>query len=968
MGSTECDNPAPVSDDASATSAAFAVVGVGASAGGLDALEHFFASVPVDCGLGFVVITHTQPGRHSLLPQILARHTAMTIVAIEEAPIAIAPGHVYVAPGGKYVSIHDDVLRAVDMPDAGPRAMPIDHFFRSLAEDRGPYAIGVVLSGTGSDGTIGVREIKGAAGLAVAQEESSARYPSMPRSAAATDLVDHVLPPHEIPERLIEYARHVSTRAARPAGDAAPDEAESLQRIFQLLRRHSGHDFSAYKPSTLRRRVERRMNVHHVATAADYAGFLEANPGELEALFHELLINVTSFFRDPEGFEALERLLPALLDERAGGQPVRVWVPGCSTGEEAYSLAILLRESMERLHKHVTVQMFATDLDPSAIEIARTGVYPDNIAGQVSPERLERFFTRDDGGYRIRKDLREMIVFAPHNVTSDPPFTRLDLLSCRNLLIYLNGVLQARLLPLFHYALRRGGLLMLGSSESVGAFGHLFETRDKKWKLFHRREVSMPGYPTELVSTAAAETRRTMRAAPGIGKPGEASLTSAADRLLFEQLVPPSVLVHESGELVHIHGRTGELLELPAGPVTNLNVLTLAREGLALDLAAALREATLTGGEVIRRGVRVEAHGHDVPIDLRVKKIHEPEPFRDLLLVSFERSRPIGDDPDGGEAAMRTERIVELERELQHGREVHQGVVEELEAANEELKSTNEELQSTNEELQSTNEELETSKEEMQSLNEELQTVNAELQDKLDELSRTNDDMKNLLDSTDIATVFLDDRLHIKRYTEQARRVIPLIPADIGRPVRDLVPRLRYDAFVADAQEVLRTLVFKETEVQSEDGKWYLTRILPYRTTENVIEGLVITFVEITRVRGLQEQSGAILSALARSPTAVFGIDASLRYTWSVTPLFGVAATEAIGKRDADLLPPDAAAALERIKRQAATSGLPTRARVTLVLAGARRTYDLYLEPQRGADGAVAAIGGVLTELEVAPA
>ncbi|HVV84173.1 MAG TPA: chemotaxis protein CheB [Kofleriaceae bacterium] len=934
---------------------AFPVVGIGASAGGLDALEQLFAALPADTGMAFVVVTHSHPGRPSLMPEILARKTAMPVVAVEAAT-QLVPDRVYLAPSGQQLVVHDQLLIPRAVGDHQPRALAIDALFRSLAAERRQAAIAVVLSGSGSDGTLGIREIKAAGGLAIAQDEASARFPSMPHNAVATELVDHVLAPADIPAALIDHARQI--RTGRPA--PAPTEDAELARIFSLVERVAGHDFSAYKRSTLRRRIERRMNVHHLATLGDYATFIEEHPGEVGALFQELLIGITSFFRDPEAFDAVARALPPMLAGRPADLPLRVWCAGCSTGEEAYSIAILARECLDSLRLGAPVQIFATDLDPKAIEVARRGFYPDSIAADVSGERLARFFTHEDGAYQIRKDLREMVVFAPHNVASDPPFTRLDLLACRNLLIYLDAGLQARLMPLFHYALRPGGLLFLGSSESTGVATDLFDVVDKKWKLFRRRPQAAASFTPRFVSPSAPDPHRAIRvaAAARIADPG---VSTAAERLLLQHLVPATVVVHASGEIVHIHGRTGPYLELPPGPVTSLNVVAMARPGLGGELATALREAALTDQEVVRRGIRLDVEGGGEPerLDLRVQRMVEPAAFRDMLLVSFVPQRgpaPPADDgpPEAGE------RIAMLEQEVLHTRSNHQAIVEEREAANEELKSTNEELQSTNEELQSTNEELETSKEEMQSLNEELQTVNAELQGKLDELSRANDDLRNLMNATDIATVFLDHGLRIKRYTEQAKKVIPLIPADVGRPIGDLVSRLKYAELIPDAVEVLGTLVFKETEVCNEDGRWYLIRILPYRTTGNVIDGLVITFVDVSRVHGLQERASAILEALAASPTSVFGQDRELRYTWACSRVHGVAPAELVGKTDRDLIG-DHAAALEAIKRRTLETGEPRRERVTLADPSIR--YDVFVQVHRSRNGTIDGLSGVMTQL-----
>ncbi len=703
------------------------------------------------------------------------------------------------------------------------------------------------------------------------------------------------------------------------------DDADALARIFVMLRTRTGHDFTYYKSTTIRRRVDRRMNVNQIDTLADYVRFLQANPGEVDQLFKELLIGVTSFFRDPDAFDSLAKtIIPDLLANKPNDYVLRVWVTGCSTGEEAYSLAILFREAIERTKARISVQIFATDLDEEAIDCARNGVYPESIVGDVSVQRLQHFFDKEEGTYRIKKEIREMLVFAQQNVIEDPPFTKIDLLSCRNLLIYLEGKLQQRLIPMFHYALKPGGFLFLGTSESIGNFGHLFEPLDKKWKVFRRRGGAATTFVGDLSLPQAVERDAPPAQLPRKGP--DATLVQSAERALLANLVPPAVIIHERGDIVHIHGRTGQFLEPAQGPPTHSNIYNMLREGLQLDVAVAIRQATKTGEEVIQ-----QEDGKAPPLE--------------------------------GSASGSPERLAQLERELQYAKEVHQGTVEELETTNEELKSTNEELQSTNEELQSANEELETSKEEMQSLNEELMTVNAELQGKVEELSRINDDMKNLLNGTDIATIFLDHRLNIKRYTEQAKRVIRLIPSDVGRPIGDLVSKLRYHRLAEDAEEVMQTLVFKEAEVKSEDHV-YLMRILPYRTTDNVIDGLVVTFVDITTVKGLQEETRRMWGALQGSPTSVFGQDMELSYRWLSGTLFGPAAAEWVGKTDRDLMAAEDAEKLIVLKRSVLERDEAVRQRVRLSIGGKPSMYDVYVKPWKSATGELLGVSGVVTQVE----
>jgi two-component system CheB/CheR fusion protein len=667
-----------------------------------------------------------------------------------------------------------------------------------------------------------------------------------------------------------------------------------MLKTIVLLRNRTGHDFSAYKPTTIRRRIERRMNLHQVKAPQEYLRVLHENPHELDLLFKELLIGVTSFFRDQGAFEALAKTaLTEMLKARPDNAALRVWVPACSTGEEAYSLAILLRECAERTKKHFTFQVFGTDLDSHAIDVARAGVYPDGIAGDLSRERLARFFTKEDSHYRLKKELRELVIFAPQNVCKDPPFTKLDIVSCRNLLIYLNGAMQQRLLSRFHYALKPDGLLFLGPSENIGELRDHFAVLDKKAKIFQRIGRDMAFQASLEFSTGAVET-----ASHHVGDAGEAvtasepRLSAMFDKLLLGRFAPASVVVNERGDISFIHGRTGHYLEPVSGQPRN-NVLEMAREGLRLALAAALRRAAMQKSEVVSEGVRVKSDRSFMLVDVAVSRITEPESIRGLFLVTFRPARVStlrgAKRKKSAAGSLPQARVDELEQELLFAKQSLQDTVEELQTTNEELKSSNEELQSTNEELQSTNEELETSKEEMQSLNEELQTVNAQLQSKVEAYSQANDDMQNLLNSTAISTVFLDEQLRIRRFTEEARSIFNLIPTDVGRPLADLVSKVAYDQLVADATGVLRTLVPCEKEVPTQDGGWRLVRILPYRTTENVIDGLVITLVDITRPKRAEQAArhsrayAESIVATVRGPLLV--LDQELRVV-SANPAF----------------------------------------------------------------------------------
>ncbi len=832
----------------------FPIVGIGASAGGLDALMELFEHMPNDTGLGFVVVTHQHPDHASMLPELLSKVTTLRVIEAADG-MKIESNRIHVsAPGGCLALLNGSLLR-MEMGQAESPHLPIDSFFRSLAKDQKEKAVCIILSGTGTDGTLGLKAVKEESGLAIVQQVSTAKYAGMPSSALATGLADYVLPCKEMAALLLHHARRpfVASQHRVNDADAMP---EPMSKIFVLLRERVGHDFSGYKPSTIRRRIERRMNMHEIKDVRDYLSYLQQNPHELDTLFKELLISVTSFFRDPEAFEMLaDSALSALMSARPDSYTLRSWIPGCATGEEVYSLAILMRELMGTMKKPFEIQIFGTDLDKEALDFARNGQYPDEIAANISPERLEHFFMREDSGYRIRKDIREMIVFAEQNIIKDPPFTKLDLISCRNLLIYLNADLQKRLLPVFHYALKPGGLLLLGPSETIGGFTELFDVVDKKWKIFRRKESAHAVSPHLIFPVQQVKSDMEPRAMTTARIPRESNIASIVERLLITRFTPASVVVNDRGDAIYFHGRTGSYLE-PAVGHPRLNVLYMAREGLQFELASALRQAVAGRTEVLRQNVRVRTNGDFTHVDLTVTSLQEPESLSGLFLITFQpRPSPVETleaklrDREDGEAG----RTDELERELQSTKESLQTSIEDLEASYEELKSTNEELQSTNEELQSMNEELETSKEEMQSLNEELSTVNSEMHLKVDDLSQVNDDMQNLLNSTEIATVFLDNRLHIKRYTEQAPNLINLIPTDVGRPLADLASSLAYSQLVPDCQEVLRTLVSKLAEVQTNDGLWYLMRIMPYRTEENVIEGLVLTFVDINPVKDAEK-------------------------------------------------------------------------------------------------------------------
>jgi two-component system CheB/CheR fusion protein len=855
-------NPAPRKpssrDQAGIPSASdtFPIVGMGASAGGLEALTSFFNNMPADSHMAFVLVVHLDPGHTSMMPELLKRHTAMNVIEAQDG-MTVEPNRVYVIPPNKDMSIFGRVLQIAAPAQMRGLRMPIDFFFRSLAEDQGEKAISVILSGTGSDGTLGMRAIHGAGGMCMVQDPETARYDGMPRSAIITGLADYVVPAEKMPEQLQAYVRQYYPKKPGKILYLGDTSLTAIQKILAILRTRTGHDFSHYKKSTILRRIERRMSIHQVADAAAYAQFIQEHPEEIQVLFKELLIRVTSFFRDPEAFSILQKkMLPDLIGKKPETDTIRVWVPGCGTGEEAYSIAILLRECMQETKTDFRVHIFGTDIDEDSIAQARAGLYPANISMDVSAQRLKRYFVKEEMGFRIRSEIREWMVFAVQNVISDAPFTKLDLVSCRNLMIYLDLELQSRLIPMFHYSLKPGGVLFLGSSETVGTFGELFSTLDRKWKIFRRTEAPS-SYHGGVFTGFGIGGAGAARAADEAAKAKRIPFPEIARRVLLENFAPPSVIVGERGDILYVHGQTGKFLE-PSQGQPSMNVIDMAREGLKIQIRAALHRAAAKNGEVAMRSLQVRTNGGVQPTDVTVRPIRMSGVEQKLFIVVFEEvgravKGPRKVKPSTGKG--QNTRMAELEKELTYTRENLQASIEELQASNEELKSTNEEFQSTNEEFQSTNEELETSKEELQSVNEELITVNTELQSKIDLLSNAENDMRNILDSINTGIIFLDTHLRIKRFNAEAARVINLIPTDAGRPLAHISSNLKYETLSEDAGRVIDTLVVREMPVETKDGRLYLLRINPYRTTGNVISGVVITITEITAVAGKTETS-----------------------------------------------------------------------------------------------------------------
>jgi two-component system CheB/CheR fusion protein len=850
------------------------IVGIGASAGGLAAFEAFFSGLPADRdpGMAFVLVQHLAPDHKSVLTELIRRYTRMQVFEVEDG-MRVLPNCAYIIPPNYDMAFLDGALHLLEPVAPRGQRLPIDYFFQSLADDQRELAIGIVLSGTGSDGTLGVRAIKGVGGMVMAQSTASSEFDGMPHSAIATGLVDYQLAPSEMAAQLMAYAAHAFGKLRRSGIPTAPNAESALKKIFVLLRAQTGHDFSQYKPSTIYRRIERRMAVHQVDTIETYVKYLQQTPAEIEALFRDLLIGVTNFFRDPEAFAMLEAdVIPKLFAGKAPGSDVRVWCTGCSTGEEAYSLAMLLVEGMEALKQSFTLQVFATDIDSRAIAAARIGLFTASIAADISPERLARFFTLEPGGqnYSIHKGIRDLLVFSEQDVIKDPPFSKLDLISCRNLLIYLDADLQKRLIPLFHFALKPGGMLFLGSSEGVGDFDSLFNVLDRKAKLYQRKADPLGSQRATLNRFLAPVSGPTLssplRGACRVASPAKLPLRELMEQALLRHIAPASALVSASGDIVYLHGRTGLFLEPRAGETGIQNILRMAREGLRPALSTALHNAVTATATSFAPHIRVKTNGHHTWVNVSVHPVttssagESDAPDAPLFLVMLEQAPEpaAGPAPDHNSAGIPPDaqaRIAALTQELRAKDEYLQSTHEELESSNEELKSSNEEMQSVNEELQSTNEELETSKEELQSVNEELATVNNELQTKVVDLSRANNDMNNLLAGTGVGTVFVDFQLCILRFTPAASRIINLIVSDVGRPVSHIASNLvGYSSLVADIKSVLANLVPIEHEVQTPEGQWYTLRIQPYRTLDNVIEGAVISFVDITGTVRVREE------------------------------------------------------------------------------------------------------------------
>lgn len=827
------------------------IVGIGASAGGLAAIESFLAAVPARSGIAFIVVQHLDPTHETLLAELLQRVTPMPVREAEHG-MPIEPNAVFVIPPDTELRVVDERLDLSHPSERRGMRLPINVLFSSLASARGEQAIAVLLSGMGSDGTPGMQAIKAVGGLTLVQDPETAQFDPMPRSAIDAGCADIIAAPEDLPARLIAYIGELPDQSVEFSPQTAGPAP--LEQVVTLLQHQTRHDFSLYKPSTLNRRVGRRMAIHGVSSMGEYVEFLERNTSEIDLLFKELLIGVTDFFRDEQAWNTLGCVaFPALFSERSAERELRAWCVGCSTGEEPYSLAMVFHEVSERISgaQRFSLQIFASDLNPDAIAFARRGEFPPSIRERVSAQRLSRFFTRTETGYRVHENIRNMVLFAQHDVILDPPFTRLDILICRNLLIYFDPKLQRKLLPLFHYCLRDAGVLMLGSSETIGRSADLFAAIDAKQRLYRRQsKPSAPGPELLLhsippLSRHLKENSVSSKKAPA---PPNDNLQTAADHVLLQVYAPAAVVLNNHGDIVYISGRTGRYLE-PAAGKANWNFHAMARDGLRAPIAGALKSAWSREEPIQLTALQVETPTGPQSVDVTVQALRTPAPLEGMAMVVFrDRAARHAENNNVSDGPLTTQEV-----ELQQYRDEILSLREEARSSREQLQASNEELQSTNEELQSANEELTTSKEEMQSMNEELQTINSELRTKLDDLALAQSDMKNVLNSVEIAILFLDKQLHVRRYTDRAAKIVSLREGDIGRPLSELSSILQYPELDDNARETLRTLQVSEKQVQTSDQRWFTVCIMPYHRIDDIIDGVVITMVDITETKKLEQ-------------------------------------------------------------------------------------------------------------------
>jgi len=837
----------------------FPIVALGGSAGSFHAIEQFFLHMPADSGFAFVLVMHLDPKQQVDLCSAMQHTTVMPFLEAKDG-MAVVPNTVFVIPPDRDMGIHNGNLLLFDASRSRGARMSIDYFLQSLAEDQWDHAVAIIFSGMGADGETGIRMIKEKLGMAMVQRPDTAEYPSMPAAAIKSGLIDYILPPEEMPVKLIQYLNHPALKAL--GTEELVNERNNqnqLQKILMLLRSQTGHDFTLYKKNTITRRIERRIAFHQLPDYLHYVNYIRENPHEIEILFKELLIGVTKFFRDRAAFDVLKEQLYAKLIKKGPEEPIRIWVAGCSTGEEAYTLAILVIEYLAgiKMKRKPKVQIFATDLDANAIEHARTGFYFSNIVSEISTERMERFFVKKNNGYVVKKEVRELIVFAQHNLIKDAPFTKLDLLTCRNVMIYLTADLQKKLIPVFHYSLNDNGLLLLGPAESVGVFADAFTLVDNKWKLYERKggrsTVSkVIDFPFN-VSNQATKATKDLPLKPSLKN----MMAEHFHKVMLESYAPAALLINEKGEIIYINGNMDDYLRLPTGDAV-LNIHKMAIDVLKYLIGNAIHQALSSRERVELQGIKLEKNGKTHVIDLIVDYLNDVQLQGLLVLVFLDKGILKKRKPLSKSRAADAD-IQELEKELNYTKQQLNTTIEQMETSLEELKSTNEELQSTNEELQSTNEEALTTKEEMQSLNEELMTINLQYQSKAEELTRLNNDMKNLLDNTEIGTIFLDTELNILRFTPQVTKLFNVIPTDVGRSITHIASNFDYPSIENTILEVIDKLTGKELEVKTKKDEWYNLRIMPYRTLDNFISGAVLTFTKITPVKALENKLSSLL-------------------------------------------------------------------------------------------------------------
>lgn len=824
----------------------FHIVGIGASAGGLESLEKFFENMPSDSGMSFVVVQHLSPDYKSLMVELLSKHTDMPVYRIEDST-EIEPNSVYLIPPKKTLIIFHGKLLLSDMDNKHSLNLPINIFFRSLAEDQGKKSVGIILSGTGSDGTLGIREIKGAGGMVMVQDEQSAKFDGMPKSAISTGLIDYILPPDKMPKALLSYAKHPYIAESRKE-DAVKDEDE-VTKILAIIRSHLGVDFTYYKPNTIIRRIKRRVSLNQISSIKDYIRYLNENPKEVKTLYGELLIGVTNFFRDPEAFDTLkDKIIPKILENKNQGDAVRVWVVACSTGEEAYSIAILLKEYMEKHNTTYDIKIFASDIDETAIKTASAGIYPESIVTDINQDRLRKYFVKKNNNFQITKEIRSMILFTTHNAIKDAPFSNVDLITCRNLLIYLESVMQKKLLSLFHFSLNSNGYLFLGPSETIGDMTDSFNLYNPKWKVYQRKGM-YKSLPANIFNVPEFRTSRVVNSYDykEPTKVAEGKSYEFLYKAFLEEYLPPTIIINEDYELIHIFGDANKYMRFPKGKVT-YNIKNIVVEDLSIAISTAMHKVLKSDQKIVYKNISVNAGGNKERIDMSIKSLKHERISENLIMITFEPHKdlamPITDENveafDLDEKAKQY--IKELELELKYTNENLQATIEELETSNEELQSTNEELLSSNEELQSTNEEL-------QSVNEELYTVNAEYQSKIQELTELNNDINYLLAIIEIGIIFLDLNMCVRKYTPVALKVVNLLKVDIGRPIDHIHNNVVNHDITEDIQISLNKRIPVEREVQTRNGDWYLMKVHPHYSADNNMQGINVVLLDITEIK-----------------------------------------------------------------------------------------------------------------------